>query len=219
MNVNSSNSYLLANGRGVPNSLPYNGTIRLEALLGQLTFFGTAVPAPTLAPFNQNTPPILITNFPQLTIQSVGGYAVPSYSGSRFDTVDLLLPNQIPDPVNVVVSANNIPVGTQVQVGFVSGSPSGTSTPCNLAGTLASSSCTATISSLNRTGVTYLLATAIFTPPAPLAAFNPKGADQIAKIRLESVLGKQPKYVFLRGDGSVIETKKVPKEFLQYFGM
>ena len=145
--------------------------------------------------------------------------SVPSYAGSRFDTVDLLLPNSIPDPVNVVVQAVNIPSGTQVQVGFVSGSPSGTSTACTLSSGPGPLSCTATISNLNRTGVTYLLATATFAPPALLAKDNPKGKDQIAQIRLETVLGKQPKYVFLRGDKSVIETAKVPKEFLQYFGM
>lgn len=190
------------------------GVVRIEAT--QRSFTGTSQPAAVLSTIN---PTIIPTVQPSLTIASIGGHTVPSYSGTRLDTVDLLLPNQIPDPVNVVVSANNIPVGTEVRVGFVSGSSSGTSTPCNLTGTFASSQCTATISNLNRTGVTYLLATATFTPPAQLAQYHPKGANQIAKIRLESVLGKQPKYVFLRSDKSVIETAKVPKEFLQYFGM
>lgn len=194
----------------------YSGVIRFEAQPGQINFTGATNPAPLISVIN---PTIVPSAIPQLTLTSIGGYAVPSYAGSRFDTVDLLLPNSIPDPVNVVVSANNIPVGTSVSVGFVSGSPNGTTAPCNLAGTFESSSCTATISNLNRTGVTYLLATAAFTPPAPLAKFNPKGKDQIAKIRLDAVLGKQPKYVFLRTDNSVIDNKKVPKEILQYFGM
>ncbi len=191
-----------------------NGVIRLEA--NNLIFNGTSTPAPVLSPINPN---IVSSAQSLLTIYSVGGYIVPSYGGTRFDTVDLLLPNQIPDPVSVAVNANNIPVGTQVNVGFVSGSPNGTSTPCTLAGTLASSSCTATISSLNRTGVTYLLATAAFAPPAPLAQYNAKGKDQVATVRLEMILGKPPKYVFLRSDNSTIDAAKVPKEFLQYFGM
>ena len=192
------------------------GAIRLEAPEGQRTFTGTATPAAVLAPVNPN---IVSNNQPQLTIASVGGYAVPSYAGSRFDTVDLLLPNQIPDPVNVAVNANNIPVGTQINVGFVSGSPNGTTAPCNLAGIFSSSSCTATISNLNRTGVTYLLATAAFAPPAPLAQYNPKGKDQVAAVRLETILGKPPKYVFLRSDKTTIDAAKVSKEILQYFGM
>ncbi len=191
-----------------------NGVIRLEAT--NLSFTGSSNPAAILAPIN---PTIVLSAMPQLTIQSIGGSVVPSYSGSRFDTVDLLLPNQLTDPVSVVVRGNNIPVGTEVRVGFVSGSSNGTSTPCNLVGTDANSQCTATISNLTRTGVTYLLATATFAPPAPLAKNNPKGKDQIAQIRLELVLGKQPKYVFLRSDNSAIDAAKVPKEFLQYFGM
>lgn len=207
--ANSINVSGFLNAQGVN-----TGVIRIEAT--NLSFTGTSIPQTVLSTIN---PTVISSAQPQLTIASIGGFSVPSYSGSRFDTVDLLLPNQLSDPVSVGISANNIPVGTQVQVGFVSGSPSGTSSPCNLAGTLASSQCTATISSLNRTGVTYLLATAIFTPPMSLAQFNQKGANQIAKVRLEAVLGGKPKYVFLRGDNSVIDTAKVPKEFLQYLGI
>ncbi len=190
------------------------GVVRLEAT--SLIFTGGSTPAATLAPIN----PIIIPSAqPQLTIQSIGGYAVPAYSGSRFDTVDLLLPNQIPDPVNVVVGANNIPVGTQVDVGFVRSSSGSTSTPCILSGTTASSTCTATISNLNRTGVTYLLATAIFTPPALIARFNPKGENHVAKIRLEMTLGAKQKYIFLNDRDKVVDYSKLKKEFLQYFGV
>ncbi len=190
------------------------GVVRIEAT--SLTFTGGSNPAAVLSPINPN---VISVQQPLLSIASVGGFNVPSYAGARFDTVDILLPNSIADPVNVGISANNIPTGTQVQVGFASGSPSGTSTSCNLSGSFANSSCTATISSLNRTGVTYLLATAAFNPPAPLAGFNPKGADHVAKIKLESVLGAKQKYVFLRSDNSVIDAAKVPKEFLLYYGM
>ncbi|HMU33867.1 MAG TPA: hypothetical protein PKC89_08380 [Pyrinomonadaceae bacterium] len=191
-----------------------SGVVRLEAT--NLTFSGTSSPAAILSPINPN---IGTSALAQLTITSVGGYVVPSYAGTRFDTVDILLPNSIPDPVNVVVQGVNIPSGTQVQVGFVSGSPSGTSTACTLTGGPGPVSCTATVSNLNRTGVTYLLATAAFTPPTPLVGFNPNGADHIAKVKLESVLGAKQRYVFLRADNSVIETAKVPKEFLLYYGM
>lgn len=194
------------------------GVIRLEANDGQRIFTGSAYPPATLASIN---PAISLGNQPQLTIASIGGYSVPSYSGSRFDAIDVLLPKQIPDPVNVGVNAGNVPVGTEVKVGFVSGSSSGTSVPCNLVGTLASSSCTVTISNLDRslTVITYLLATAAFSPPSSLAQYNPKGPNQVARIKLEAVLGARPKYAFLNRNGKVIETAKLRKEFVQFFGM
>jgi hypothetical protein len=67
--------------------------------------------------------------------------------------------------------------------------------------------------------VTYLLATATFTPPVAVAQFNPKGESQVAKIRLEAVLGAKPKYVFLNSQDKVIDNKKISKEFLQFFGI
>lgn len=217
VNINSS---LFANGSGIPSSPPFNGVIRIEALQGQLNFTGAATPAAVLAPFVSSSPPIISTaGLPQLLIDSVGGFQVPAYSGTRFDTVDILLPTQTLNPVIIAVSATNIPVGTQVNVAFVNGSPGGTSTPCNLAGTLASSSCTATVSNLNRTAVTYLMATAAFTPPGSLGRSNPKGPNQVAKIRLNGVLGERSKYVFLDARGKAIDTAKLSKEFLGYFGM
>lgn len=193
---------------------PQCGVIRLET--DNLIFSGTSTPLATHAAIN----PIVVSSAsPRLTISSVGGFSVPSNSGSRFDLLDLLLPTQLPDPVSVVVGAQNIPTGAQVQVGFVSGSPNATSSPCNLTGTFGSSSCTATISNLNRTGGTYLLATAIFDPPASLARFNQEGPNRVARVKLESVLGSTPKYVFLRSDDSLIDIKTLSKEFLMNFGM
>lgn len=190
------------------------GIIRIEAT--DFDFTGSSTPLAIHSTINPN---IFGSSVPRLSISTVGGFSVPASSGARFDLIDLVLPNQLPDPVNVGITALNIPTGTQVQVGFVSGSPSGTSTPCNLAGSFASSSCTATISNLNRSGGTYLLATAMFDPPASLAKFNPKGPNQVTKVKLESVLGANPRYVFLRSNGTVIETAIISKEFLKEFGM
>lgn len=190
------------------------GVIRLEAPSGMLNFTGSSNPPAVLSPIN----PVIISGAsPFLTIVSVGGYPVPSYAGSRFNTIDLLLPNQLQDPISVVVNANNIPVGTQIQVGFVSGSGQATSTPGTLSGSFENSTATATISALTRTGVTYLLATATFDPPTSAANFNPKGPDQVSKIRVEAAPGAKPKYVFLRGNGTAIDTAKLSPQFLQQF--
>ena len=191
------------------------GVVRLEAPSGSLAFTGSSNPAAVLSPIN---PVVVPSAPPSLTIISIGGYAVPSYAGTRFDTVDLLLPNQLTDPITVVVRGNNIPLGTQVDVRAVNGSPQATYTPGTLSGTFESSTATPTMSNLNRTGVTYVLASAVFDPPQGAANFNPKGPDHVAKVRVEAVPGAKPKYVFLRSNGTVIDVAKLSKPFLQHFG-
>jgi hypothetical protein len=191
------------------------GVIRLEAPLGSLTFTGTTNPAAVLSTIN---PVVVSSTPPMLTISSVGGFPVPSYAGQRFDTVDVLLPNQLTDPITVVVQGNNIPVGTQVSIGVVNGSPGATTTASPLSGTFASSTASPTISNLNRTSVTYLLASATFDPPAMSQNFNPKGADHVDQVRIESVVGAAPKYVFLRKNGTEVSKEKLPQQFLQHFG-
>jgi hypothetical protein len=190
------------------------GVIRLEAPSGAVAFNGSANPPVGLFPVN---PTVVPSAIPTLTLASIAGYPVPGYAGSRFDTYDMLLPMQLPDPINVVVRGNNIPLGTQVAVGFVNGSSQASSTPGTLSGTFESSTATATISGLNRTAVTYLVATAIFDPPLSAAKFNPTGPDQVAKIRVEAVMGAKPKVAFLRSNGTEVELAKVPQTFLKQF--
>ena len=192
------------------------GVIRLEAQSGAITFNGTSIPAAVLSIIN---PVVVSSTPPLLTMISVGGYPVPSYAGQRFDTVDVLLPNQLSDPLTVVVQGNNIPIDTQVSIGVVNGSPNATTTTSPLQGTFESSTASPTISNLTRTAVTYLLAYAQFDPPAMAQKFNPQGADHVDKVRIEAILGAKPKYVFLRKDGSQISAEKLPREFLQEFGL
>lgn len=190
------------------------GIIRIEAPAGQRNFSGTANPTPVFAEIN---PVITPTNPPTLTIASIGGYAVPSYSAGRPDRVDLMLPTQLTDPIPIVIQGTNVPSGTQVQL-QLSGS-SGTATGCTLTGGPGPVSCNASVSGLNRNGVSTLLAVAVFDPSSQAAVFNPKGENQVAKVRLETALGKQSKYAFLRANGSEIDAKKLSPQFLQQFGM
>lgn len=191
------------------------GVIRLEAPIGALTFTGTSNPPAVLSTIN---PAIASTSSPSLTIVSIAGSPVPSYAGQRFDAVDILLPNQIPDPITVLVQGNNVPLGTQVSVRALNGSATATSTPSSLQGTFASSTASPTISGLTRTGVTYLLASATFDPPAGSGHLNQKGANFVDKIRIDSLIGAKPKFVFLRKDGSEIKPEMLAREFLQQFG-
>ncbi len=197
--------------------IPCAGVIRIEAPPGSLTFTGNTDPPAVLSGIN----PIVVSSAPPiLTIISIGGFTVPSNTGQRFNTVDLLLPNQLADPISIVVQGNNIPVGTSVSVSSVSFSPNATSTPSTLQGTFASSTASPTISGLNRSigTVTYLLASATFAPPPPTAPFNQKGANYVEKVRVESLIGEKPKFIFLRKDGTEIKPEMLAREFLQQFG-
>ncbi len=191
------------------------GVVRLEAPTNKVTFTGSSNPPAVISDIN---PIILPTITPNLSIAKIGGYAVPPYSGTRFNTVDLLLPNQLTDPISVVVQGSNIPVGTQVNINF-SGSPSAIFTSGTLQGTLQSSTATLTVSNLTRTEVTYLFVYATFDLPMTSQIHNSKGKDQVAKVRLESAPGEKPKFVFLRKDGSEIDSNKLPDAFLKEFGM
>jgi hypothetical protein len=191
------------------------GVVRLEAPSGALSFTGSSQPAAVLSPVNSI---VYASAIPTLRITSVGGFTVPSYAGSRFDTVDLLLPSQLADPIVVGVAANNVPVGTQVSVGMF-GSSNGTTTLGTLSGTFENSTAAPTVSNLTRASVTYLIATAAFDPPMGAMIFNPKGADHVAKIRMESGIATKPKLVFLRQDGTAIDQRKLPKKFLEQFGL
>ena len=190
------------------------GIIRIEAPAGNRNITGTVSPMPVISEIN---PIIIPINPPNLTIASIGSYAVPSYSAGRPDRVDLLLPTQLTDPVSIVIQGNNVPSGTQVRLQL--SSSSGTATECTLTGGPGPVSCTASVSGLNRSGVSTLLAVAVFTPPAVAEKFNPKGGNYVARVKLETALGGKPKYVFLRTDGTSVETKNLSAQFLQQFGM
>ena len=209
------NSMNIAGGVDACGSFVTNcGVIRFEAPQGAINFAGTATPTAIFATINSV---IISTNPPTLTIASIGGYAVPSYSAGRPDRVDLLLPTQLADPLNIVIQGSGVPSGTQVQI-QLSGA-SGTATNCTLTGGLGPVSCNASVSGLSRTGVSTLLAVAVFTPPPLAEAFNSKGQNYVVKVKLETALGGKPKYAFLRADGTQIETKNLSPQFLQQFGM
>ncbi|MBI1763820.1 MAG: hypothetical protein HYR56_20540 [Acidobacteria bacterium] len=200
------------NARGGSSTCNCHGVIRIETRQGGASFTGNATPPAVIASIN----PVIVPNAatPALTIVSIGGYPVTPYSGSRPDAVDLLLPNQLTDPLSMVVQASNIAVGTQVRMNI---SGVGSYTPGTLSGTLPSSTATLTIAGLNRNAATYLFVYATFGVPASTASYNPPGPDQVAQVRLEAAPGAPSKFVFLRHDGSEIDPRRVPSSLLQQF--
>jgi hypothetical protein len=196
--------------RGLP------GVIRIEAPLDARAFSGSSSPAAVLSQINPTLGPSG-SDAPSLAIVSVGGYAVPAYSGQRFDTVDLLLPMQLPDPIPVVVVASNIPTGTSVGINFGT-SNAGTVTPGTLTGSDSSSSATVLVSGLNRSQLAYLFVSATFNVPSSLAALNRSGVDRVAQLRVTAAPGAAPQYSFMRADGSPIEPARLAPAFLRHFG-
>ena len=205
--------------RIVANSISVTGgfqaaIVRLEGPVGSVTYAGYYGTAPVISPIN---PTIIPTVIPSLSIVSIGGFAVPSYSGGSFNTIDLILPNAISDPIPVFVQASNIPVGSPVTVTFSgSGGGAGTSTTGTLAGTLASSTATLTVSGLTRSAVTYLFLSSTFAVTGSSA--EPAGKDTVASVRLESAPGVQPKFAFLRKDGTEVAPAKVSASLRQQLG-
>jgi hypothetical protein len=177
---------------------------------------GSSKPLPTLST-TINPTVVPDNNTPSLNIVSIGGYPI-SYTAGRPDSIDLILPSQIIDPINVVVHAKNVPIGTQVNLS-ISGSSNVTFTPGTLSGSQAASSATVAVSGLNRIGASFLLASVEFALPQNVASFNSKGIDQIANVRISAKPGTQPKLAFLRSNGSEVEASKVPSTLRQYFGL
>ncbi len=163
-------------------------------------------------------PEIVPANPPVLNIISIGGYPVPSYSGSSFSTVDVLLPTQLQDPIPVVIQATNVPANSPVSIAF-SGSVGATSTTANLTGTNASSTATVFVSVSIALAVTYLFASTTFDASLIAGNINMSDPNRPAKIELAAAPGRKTTYRFLRRDGSEIGADKLPEALHRLFGL
>jgi len=193
-----------AAGCGPTNS----GIVRLEAPTGALSYTGSSTPEPILSTIN---PSILAPASPELRIVSVGGFLVPESAGSRKDAADLVLPKQLPDPINVVVEATNIPVGSPVTISVVTGNQ-GTAPSVALSGSLANSTATIGVSGLNRDQLAYLYVQVLFAPPAAGAAAASAVSEsaRVSQVRMTIGPGAKPQFAFLRRDGTEVPVDKLP---------
>lgn len=88
---------------------------------------------------------VFTADIPALKITSIGSIAVPSNPGGSFGTSDVNLPSNMTNPVTVIVSGTNIPIGTTVTITSTpefGGSSSATSV---LSGAYATSTATGSI--------------------------------------------------------------------------
>ena len=103
----------VSGGAGGSPSAGY-GRVRLEAF--KLSFSGTVTPTSpsvttTCGPITAASTPAL-TGLPTIRITSIGGVSTPSTTGGTYSTADLTLPGGTTNPVSVVVTGANIPVGS-----------------------------------------------------------------------------------------------------------
>lgn len=205
--------------RLVANSLTVGGgfsaaIVRLEAPLNALTYTGSGT-----VPVRSTINPIIVpASPPQLTIQSIGGYTVPSYSGSSLSTIDLLLPNQLPDPIPVIVQAKNVPVGSPITIKF-NGSLTATATTATLTGTMAMSTATLYISGLTRSALTYLFVMATFDPTVITSNLKYSDREVVSKIEIAAAVGGSATYRFLDHNGRGLDLSMVPAELRRAFGL
>ena len=101
---------------GIPGG---SGRIRIEASDFAGLILATQNPTPSFVtapgPVTTASNPALI-NLPTLTITSVGGIAAPATPGGSYSTPDMSLPQGTTNPVTVIVTATNIPLGTGTSV-------------------------------------------------------------------------------------------------------
>lgn len=178
-----------------------NGRIRLEATT--LTYTGSTTPLTTTA---LPQPVFPGTGQPALTIASLGGIAAPATpSGSILAAPDILLPTGTTNPVEVVLTASNIPLGTAILVTATPQSGArATATSMGLAGSQASSTATASIT-LSLTQTSVLTASATF-PLVASAGGGPIYADgeEVRWVRVASTFGGGSTVTYLTASGKEV---------------
>lgn len=179
------------------------GRIRLEGYTVTVLGGGTRTPEAT-----QGLPQPVFPSAgqPGLTIASVGGIAAPATpSGSVLAAPDILLPTTATNPLEVTLTASNIPLGTVIQVTATPAvGAKTTATSSGLTGTLASSTATASVN-LSLTQTSILTATATF----PLVASAGEGplyaeGEEVTHIKVATLLGGQSTLTYVTRSGREI---------------
>lgn len=192
-------------GSGTPASTYYaggiggNGRIRLEANTLQRT-------AGSTPQYSFSTAPVYVfpPSAPSLKIASVGGKAVADNPTGKYSSPDVILSSTMTNPIEVVVQASNIPVGSTVSVSALSELGNSSSVSVILAGTDAASSATAQIN-LSQNYANVLMATATFTVQAS-SGDMPIYADgeKVIKMRVTSVLGDKSSLTYITESGKEV---------------
>jgi hypothetical protein len=192
------------------------GRIRLEAYTLTVSWGGYSGGQITPSPSNAYPQPVFPpTGQPSLAITSVAGVAAPAApKGTFLDPPDVVLPTGTASPVEVGLTASNIPLGTVIQVTATPQSGSKvTANSTGLSGSLASATATASLSlSLSQTSIltataTYpLVASAGSGPlyaegPVPSPAGGGIEGEEVTHVRVAAVFGGGSSVTYLTRSG------------------
>ena len=184
------------------------GRVRFEA--DTITRTAAASPLATA-----DTPgSIFVAGFPTLTISSVAGVNAPA---SPSGTADITLPASTPNPVTVVFTTTNVPVGNTVSLKVIPqiGNPTSALSPA-LTGSTASA--TASVSVNLPVGPSVLQAQTTFTIVASLgdALRNFAGNERVERIALSATLGGKSRMTLITVSGKEYDA---PEAALRIAGM
>lgn len=142
-------------------------------------------------------------NIPTLKITRIGGIALSTNPTGAYSSPDVVLPSTT-NPVDVVVEAANIPVGTLVTITAIPELGSPMISTATLEGNDSSSTATLQVT-LSKINVNVLIATATFTLQVasnemPIYA----DGEKVVKMRVASVLGGKSSITYITESGKEI---------------
>jgi hypothetical protein len=198
-NTISANGTISATGGSGWSNLGGYGRIRLEA---------TTITAPTTKPaytFSVPDDSVFVANTPSLSITSIGGATVPQNPTGSYATPDITLPAGTTNPVQVGISATNIPVGTIISVSAVPqlGAASSAQSAA-LSGTQQSSTATASVT-LSTSEPCVLMAETTFNIQT---AMNYNG-EKITKATVAASMGGKSKVTYITASGKRVSAAKL----------
>lgn len=174
-----------------------SGIIRAEAF----NLSGLAAQCSTSSITFGQPNPVTLANTPTLRIASVGGVAAPANPlGSSNAPPDVIVPTSVPNPVQVVINATNLPSGTTIQVKLT---PE-TGDPTTVAGTLtgSTSSSTTTVNvTLPSGGISVLRATVTLDVLVALGRPTFIDGEKVSTVEVASTFGGASEVVYVTSSG------------------
>src|ERR1041384_5632925 len=192
--------------RSLPNNFNVaagsGGIIRVEAFDLSLYVPRCSTNEQTLGQPN----PVTLPNAPTLSIVSVGGIAAPADRRASFGAPpDVIVPTSVPNPVQVVVNATNLPSGTAIQVKLTPESGNPTTVTGSLSGSTSASTTTVNMT-LPNGGISIIRATVTLDV---LIAFGKPifiNGEKIEKIEVASSFGGTSELVYITSSGRRVTT-------------
>ncbi len=173
-----------------------NGRIRLEANMLART-------SGTTPGFTAGSPEVVFhPGLPTMTITSIGGINVAEDASGQFSSPDVVFPSNITNPVNITISATNVPLDATITIRAVPEFGIHTNTSiAGLNGTVESSSASANIT-LSTTSISVLtLLTTFAVQTASNGAPFYAGGEKVVKMRVSSVFGGASNVTYITESG------------------